>query len=45
MTSKTLSAMLAIKFLQEWGVSDAEEHQGCKENRLVNEVNGERVSP
>ena len=40
-----MSATLAIEFLQEWDVSDAEENQGCKENRLVNEVNGERVSP
>ena len=39
-------SLLTTGFLQEIrGVPDAEEYQGCKKYRLMNEINGERVSP
>lgn len=47
---RTPSRCVGIRFskvevLRKSGISDAEEYQSCEEYRLVNEVNGKRVSP
>ncbi len=34
-----------VEVLRKSGISDAEEYQSCEEYRLMNEVNGKRVSP